>query len=102
MYMKILNSTVGWRRPVMNTRLLVCSLFLVVGCGIAVAKEALPPDLEMLEFLGTFETSGGKDIDPFLLEGEPKQVKQPDKSESKGGGTKRKPGEKEKDGKHDN
>jgi len=102
MCMRTLNSTVGWRRAAMNARLLVCILFLGVGCGIAVAKDALPPDLEMLEFLGTFETAGGKDFDPLLLEGEPRAVKQPQKPESKGGGTKRKSGEKEKDGKHDN
>jgi hypothetical protein len=101
MCVRILTSTVGWRLPVMNARILVCSLLLSVGCGIAVAKDSLPPDLEMLEFLGTFETVGGKEVDPLLLEGELKSVKQPEKPESKGGGTKSKPRGKEKDGKHD-
>ena len=46
------------------------------------------PDMEMLEFLGTFETAGGKEIDPLQLEGKQKTCKR-DKSSSKGPATKK-------------
>lgn len=47
------------------------------------------PDMEMLEFLGTFETAGGKGIDPLQLEDQQKLRKGSDKSPSKGPATKK-------------
>ncbi len=87
----------------MNVKVLTCTLLFVLGGNSVLAREVppSPPDLEMLEFLGTFETVGGKDIDPSLLGGEPAPGKKPDKQAPKGGRATRKPGDKEKDGKHD-
>jgi hypothetical protein len=53
-------------------------LILVMSTGAAAAdrkpappdRKPAPPDPDMLEFLGTFETAGGKDVDPFLLKGD--------------------------------
>jgi len=43
-------------------------LVLVLASGVAAAeRKPVPPDPDMLEFLGTFETAGGKDVDPFHL-----------------------------------
>jgi hypothetical protein len=32
---------------------------------LGMAREELPPDMEMLEFLGGFETAEGKPVDPL-------------------------------------
>jgi hypothetical protein len=49
-------------------------LLVVPVCAAGAAgKGAPPPDPELLEFLGTFETAGGKGIDPLLLEKEPRK-----------------------------
>lgn len=65
----------------MVTNRLLVILSLVLATAAAGAEKALPPpDQDMLEFLGTFETSGGKDIDPFLLESVPKKSAKPGKT----------------------
>ncbi|HLO25137.1 MAG TPA: hypothetical protein VK187_03425 [Geobacteraceae bacterium] len=65
----------------MGANRLLVLLSLVLTTTAAGAEKALPPpDRDMLEFLGTFETSGGKDIDPFLLEGVPKKSAKPGKT----------------------
>lgn len=43
---------------------LVVLIMLPVRCWSAGEQ---PPDPELLEFLGQFETSGGKTVDPFLF-----------------------------------
>ncbi len=56
----------------MGAKLLPLILVLSLATSAAgVEKAPAPPDQDMLEFLGTFETSGGKEIDPLLLEGMP-------------------------------
>ncbi len=52
-------------------------LILPVCTAGAAVKGAPPPDPELLEFLGTFETAGGKGIDPLLLEKEPRKPAAP-------------------------
>lgn len=50
-------------------RLLAAFLLIPLACAAGAAEKAPPPpDPELLEFLGTFETAGGKGVDPFLLE----------------------------------
>jgi hypothetical protein len=51
-------------------------LLIIAGVGFltsaAWAAETLPPtDMEMLEYLGTFETSGGSAVDPMDLRNSP-------------------------------
>jgi len=78
-----------------NSLLIVLAAFLAESAG---AKEEVPqsPDLELLEFLGTFEGDGKKDIDPMDLADLPgdektttqspqkKSVKEKEKKEGKG------------------
>lgn len=55
--------------------LLAAALVLPAG-GSAFAKEKKDrPDMEMLEFLGTFETADGKMIDPLQLKEPPQAAK---------------------------
>jgi hypothetical protein len=50
-------------------RLVVCLVtLLLVGDVSALGKHA-PPSVEVLEFLGTYETAGGGDSDPVELAG---------------------------------
>jgi hypothetical protein len=57
---------------------------LACAAGAAEKGKAPPPDPELLEFLGTFETAGGKGIDPFLLEkGTPKSAASQEKGARK-------------------
>jgi len=42
-------------------------LTAVLAAGTATPTEAEPPDAELLEFLGTFETTDGKWLDPLVL-----------------------------------
>jgi hypothetical protein len=54
--------------------LLLASVLILLALGDGFAKEKQkedPPDLEMLEFLGTFETAAGKMIDPLQLKENP-------------------------------
>ena len=54
------------------TPLVIVLLLVPLVCAAGNAGKAPPPpDPEMLEFLGTFETADGKGIDPFLLEQAP-------------------------------
>ena len=53
---------------------MLLALFLATG-AVAAEKKAPPPDPDLLEFIGTYRTAGGKDIDPVLLEGDRKVVK---------------------------
>ncbi len=56
----------------MGTKLLPIAVVLVMVTGAAGAdKGTSSPDPDLLEFLGTFETSKGKEIDPLLLENVP-------------------------------
>jgi hypothetical protein len=56
----------------MSANRLLAIVSLVLATGAAGAEKAPPPpDPDMLEFLGAFETSGGKAVDPFLLENTP-------------------------------
>ncbi|HEY6871408.1 MAG TPA: hypothetical protein VI298_01645 [Geobacteraceae bacterium] len=50
-------------------RFLAACLMIPLACAAIAAEKAPPtPDPELLEFLGTFETAGGREVDPFLLE----------------------------------
>ena len=65
----------------MSANRLLAILSLVLATAAAGAEKASPlPDPDMLEFLGTFETSGGKDVDPFLLENAPAKPAKPGKT----------------------
>lgn len=44
---------------------LVVALALIPAA--AFARDAAPPDPEMLEYLGSFETAKGKPVDPLLF-----------------------------------
>jgi hypothetical protein len=51
-------------------------LVLLLAAGAAgKEKKADAPDMEMLEFLGTYETARGNEIDPMLLNEAPKPGK---------------------------
>ena len=43
-------------------------LTAVLAAGTAAPTEAQPPDAELLEFLGAFETADGKWLDPLVLD----------------------------------
>ena len=43
--------------------LIIAGMLLIPSHGMARDKTA--PDMEMLEFLGSFETAGGKPVDPL-------------------------------------
>ncbi len=95
-------STAGWRMTRACIRLILAgALLLPAGAG-ALAKEkgkGKPPDMEMLEFLGTFETSGGKVIDPLALPAQPRKGKTTAGSERKKGAGKK--SERKKNGESD-
>jgi hypothetical protein len=40
---------------------------LVLLPSLGMAREEPPPDMEMLEFLGSFETARGKPVDPLAF-----------------------------------
>ncbi len=69
--MKIWISTSGCRMTGTYIRLILAgALLLPAGATGDLAKEkgkGKPPDMEMLEFLGIFETTDGKMIDPLKL-----------------------------------
>jgi hypothetical protein len=52
-----------------NRFLLLLTLILATGAA-ASDRRPVPLDPDLLEFLGTFETAGGKDLDPIFLEGD--------------------------------
>jgi len=45
-------------------------LTAVLAAGSAAPTEAEPPDAELLEFLGAFETADGQWLDPLVLDNE--------------------------------
>lgn len=50
---------------------MILSGVLAMGtAATGAAKPADPPDTELLEFLGTYETAGGKWVDPTTLNGD--------------------------------
>jgi len=53
--------------------MLAAALMLPAGVIAFAEERAAPPDMEMLELLGTFETVNGKMIDPLQLK-EPAQA----------------------------
>ncbi len=70
------NSTAGWQRNSPAAVLAAAgSLVLLLAMGAAGKEKSAAPDLEMLEFLGTYETAGGGEIDPMLLNEAPKPGK---------------------------
>ncbi len=86
-------STAGWRMTRTCIRLiLACALLLPAGATGALAKEkgkGKPPDMEILEFLGTFETSDGKIIDPLNIPPHPQEGKTTTGTERKKAGGKK-------------
>lgn len=75
--MRTWNSTAGWRK---NSRAAALAagggLVLLLAAGAAGKEKAVDaPDMEMLEYLGTYETAGGNEIDPMLLNKAPKPGK---------------------------
>ena len=65
----------------MSANRLLTILSLVLATAAVGAEKTPPlPDPDMLEFLGTFETFGGKDVDPFLLENTPAKTAKPRKT----------------------
>ena len=83
--MRTSNSTAGWRK---NSRVAALAtaggLVLLLAAGAAGKEKADSPDMEMLEFLGNYETAGGKEIDPLLLKEAPKTGKVGEKESRSG------------------
>ncbi len=62
------NSTAGWRRNSLAAALAAAGgLVLFLAMGAAGKEKADAPDMEMLDFLGTYATARGGEIDPMLL-----------------------------------
>jgi hypothetical protein len=51
-----------------NRLLALLALILATGASASDSRPSAP-DPDLLEFLGTFETAGGKTLDPLLLQG---------------------------------
>lgn len=60
---------------------LVAMMFV---CNAYAVERPPPPSSEMLEFLGTFETAGGKAVDPVELTGYSRVEKTASKTRAKG------------------
>jgi hypothetical protein len=62
----------------------LCALLLT---GLLAAGSSAPPpepaDLEMLEFLGSFETQGGKWVDPLSLDDREPEEPRPAREEKR-------------------
>ncbi|SJZ40965.1 hypothetical protein SAMN02745119_00517 [Trichlorobacter thiogenes] len=54
----------GWQRPMRRTSLICLALIALLPATARASGEQLP-DAEFLEFLGRYETSTGKAIDPL-------------------------------------
>jgi hypothetical protein len=54
----------GWQRPMRRTSLICLALMALLPATARASGEPLP-DAEFLEFLGKYETSTGKAIDPL-------------------------------------
>ena len=99
--MRIWNSTAGWRtNRVCAGLMLAAALMLPAGVIVFAEEKAAPPDMEMLELLGTFETVNGKMIDPLQLKEPPRDPKTKAKL-APGKSTPNKPEQKKKDGNDD-
>ena len=67
--MRTWNSYSGWKNPRMTTtRYLGCALVLCLYGPVSEASED-PPPIELLEFVGTWESGDGDWFDPSQLEG---------------------------------
>ena len=69
---------------------LLLILFLLLSPVLCQAREQAEPDMDLLEYLGSFETAKGKPIDPLAFaDTSPKDAKkeasEPGKTESKRG-----------------
>ncbi len=73
--MRTWNSTAGLLKNSPALVLAAGGLVLLLAASVAGKEKSDSPDMEMLEFLGTFETAGGSAIDPMLLKEAPKPVK---------------------------
>ena len=77
--MRIWISIAGWRLTGTFIRLFLSgALFLLPAGGNALAKGKAgvdPPDMEMLEYLGSFETTRGGIIDPLDIPAHPRKEK---------------------------
>ena len=63
------SSTRGWLNVKAQLRWIVAAFCLTAQSALWLAPAiATEPDTEMLEFLGTWETSNGEWVDPFELE----------------------------------
>jgi hypothetical protein len=51
-----------------NRLLALLALILATGASASDSRPSAP-DPDLLEFLGTFETAGGKTLDPLFLQG---------------------------------
>jgi hypothetical protein len=43
----------------------------MISCSVWATEAVEKPDMDLLEYLGTYETARGKEIDPMLLEKSP-------------------------------
>jgi hypothetical protein len=50
-------------------QLIVCVVTLLLVGDVSARAKPAPSSVEMLEFLGTYETAGGGDVDPLELAG---------------------------------
>jgi hypothetical protein len=74
--MRTWNSTAGWRKNSRAAVLAAGGLVLLLAASAAGKEKAVDaPEMEMLEFLGTYETAGGKEVDPMLQNEAPKPEK---------------------------
>jgi len=97
--MKIWSSTAGWRLSRTYAELLFGCALLLLAVANAPAKEKAKeeaPNMEMLEFLGTYETADGKIIDPLKFADQRGAYKSPDYQGEKKG-TAKKPDRKKRD-----
>ena len=82
--MKIWIFTAGWQL-IKRIEFFIIGLAVVLSGGNISAKQAPDnPSMDMLEFLGSFETADGKEIDPMKLGDEPAPRKAASKPASSG------------------
>lgn len=82
----------------MGGKALLIAVVVTCAAAVAGAREAPPrPDMDLLEYLGTFETAGGKAVDPMELREMPPPNKSlqrpaPDRKSREKKKTEKKPG----------
>jgi hypothetical protein len=69
--MKTWTFTAGWLLKKEISRFVIVVTVLLLAVNALGKQSPAGPSMDMLEFLGTFETAGGKEIDPMKLEDEP-------------------------------